>query len=159
MSTKLIEKNSLPTMAHELPFSDKQKFHSTPKQRRPVSTEVLSNWPFIMWLQRTASSVWWFTFLSRELSTSCYEIMHLPILGDFPLICGHILLSSLSVLSLSHRLLSRAVLYAVCPSQVYFHIIRVSSRVTKFEKFDDKMLVFLWYVLFEWKSPFPWRKQ
>ena len=82
LSTKLIQKNSLPSTAHESQFSDKQKFHSTPKQ---VSTEVLSNWPFILWLQRTASSAWWFTFLSRELSTSWYEIMHLPKLGDVPL--------------------------------------------------------------------------
>ena len=80
----LIQKNSLPSTAHGSQSSDKQKFHSAPKQRRPVSTEVLSNWPFILWLQRTASSAWWFTFLSRELSTYWYEIMHLPILGDFP---------------------------------------------------------------------------
>jgi len=33
--------------------------------------------------------------------------------------------------------------------QAYFHVIRVSSRVTKFENFDAKTLVFLWYVLFE----------
>jgi hypothetical protein len=63
----LIQKNSLPSTAHGSQSSDKQKFHSAPKQRRPVSTEVLSNWPFILWLQRTASSAWWITFLSREL--------------------------------------------------------------------------------------------
>jgi len=63
LSTKLIQKNSLSSTAHESQFSDKQKFHSAPKQRRPLSTEVLSNWPFILWLQRTASSAWWFTFL------------------------------------------------------------------------------------------------
>jgi len=28
---------------------------------------------------------WSFTFLSRQRSTSWYEILHLPILGDFPL--------------------------------------------------------------------------
>jgi len=50
-------------VAHESQFSDKQKFHSAPKQRRPVSTKVLSNWPFILWLQGPASSAWWFTFL------------------------------------------------------------------------------------------------
>jgi len=38
LSIKLIQKNSLPSMAH-----DKQKFHSAPKQRRPISTEVMSN--------------------------------------------------------------------------------------------------------------------
>jgi len=63
MSTKLIQKNSLPSMAHGSQFSDKQKFHSTPKQRCPLSTEVLSNWLFTMWLQRRASCAWWFTFL------------------------------------------------------------------------------------------------
>jgi len=57
LSSKLIKKNSLPSTAHESQFSDKQKFHIAPKQRRPVSTEVLSNWPFILWLQRTASLV------------------------------------------------------------------------------------------------------
>jgi len=72
LSIKLIQKNSLTSTAHESQFSDKQKFRSAPKQRRPVSTEVLSNWPFILWLQRIASSAWWFTFLSRVLSTSCY---------------------------------------------------------------------------------------
>jgi len=40
--TKLILKNSLPSTAHESQFSDKQKFHSAPKQRRPISTEVLA---------------------------------------------------------------------------------------------------------------------
>jgi len=46
--------------------------------------------------------------------------------------CCHVLCCALSVLS-----------------QVYFNVIHVSSRVTEFEKFDAKMLVFLWYVLFE----------
>jgi hypothetical protein len=67
--------HSLAITAHESQFSDKQTFHRAPKQRRPVSTEVLSNWPFILWLQGPASSAWWFTFLSRELSTSWYEII------------------------------------------------------------------------------------
>ena len=31
----------------------------------------------------------------------------------------------------------------------YTFMSRVSSRITKFENFDAKMLVFLWYVLFE----------
>jgi len=63
LSTKLIQKNSVSSTAHESHFSDKLKFHSAPKQRRPVSTEVLSNWPFILWLQGPASSAWWFTLL------------------------------------------------------------------------------------------------
>jgi len=45
-------------MAHESQFSDKQKFHSAPKQRHPVSTAIL-----ILWLQRTASCAWSFKFL------------------------------------------------------------------------------------------------
>ena len=94
LSTKLIQKNSLPSMAHESQFSDKQKCHSAPKQRRPVSTEVLSSWPFILWLQRTASCAWSFTFLSRQCSTSCYEIMHLPVLGNLPILGTFPLLSS-----------------------------------------------------------------
>jgi len=48
LNTKLIQKNSLPSVAHESQFSDKQKLHSAPKQRRPLSTKVLSNWPFIL---------------------------------------------------------------------------------------------------------------
>jgi len=63
LSTTLIQKNSLPSMAHESQFSDKQKFHSAPKQRCALSTEVLSNRPFLLWLQRTASCAWWFTIL------------------------------------------------------------------------------------------------
>jgi len=63
LSTKLIQENSLPSAAHESQFSDKQEFHSAPKQRCPLSTEVVSNWPFILWLQRTASCAWWLTFL------------------------------------------------------------------------------------------------
>jgi hypothetical protein len=82
LSNKLIQENSLPSTAYGSKFSDKQKFHSSPKQRRPFSTEVLSNWPFVLWLQRTVSSAWWFIFLNRELSTSSYEIMHLPILRN-----------------------------------------------------------------------------
>ena len=85
LCTKLIQKKCLPSTAHESQFSDKQKFHSAPKQRRPISTEILSNWQFILWLQGPASSAWWFTFLSREFSTSWYEVRHLPTLGVFPL--------------------------------------------------------------------------
>jgi len=72
MSTKLIQKNSLPSTAHESQFRDKQKFHNAPKRRRSVSTEVPSNWPFILWLQRRALAAWWFTFLSTERRTSWY---------------------------------------------------------------------------------------
>jgi len=32
--------------------------------------------------------------------------------------------------------------------QVYFHVICVSGRVTKFKNFDAELLAFLWYVLF-----------
>ena len=86
MSTKLIQKNSLPSSAQESQFRDKQKFHSAPKQRHPVSNEGLSNWPFVLWLQRTASSAWLFTALNRERSTSWYEIMHFSKLGNLPII-------------------------------------------------------------------------
>jgi len=48
LRTKLIQKNRLPLTAHESQFSDKQEFHIAPKQRHPLSTEVLSNWPFTM---------------------------------------------------------------------------------------------------------------
>ena len=41
--TKLIKKNSLPSTAHESQFSDKQKFHSAPEQRRTFNIEDLSN--------------------------------------------------------------------------------------------------------------------
>jgi len=41
-------------MSHSLGIS--KKFHSAPKQRHPTSTKVLSNWPFIMWLQLITSS-------------------------------------------------------------------------------------------------------
>ena len=65
--------------------------------------------------------------------------------------CGYVLLSSMSSLSLS-----RAVLCCVLSvlSQVYFHVIRLSSRVTKFENFDVETLVFLRHVLFENRPPF-----
>ena len=43
LNTKLIQKNSLPSTVHESQFSDKQTFHTAPKQRCPLSTEVLSN--------------------------------------------------------------------------------------------------------------------
>jgi len=48
LSTKPIQETSLPTTAHEPQFRNKQKFHGAPKQRHPVNSEVLSNWPFIM---------------------------------------------------------------------------------------------------------------
>jgi len=32
LSNKLIQKNCLPSMAHESQFIDKQKFHSTPQK-------------------------------------------------------------------------------------------------------------------------------
>ena len=86
LSTKLIQKNSLPSTARESQCSDKQKFHSAEKQRCPLSIEVLGNWPFILWLQRTASCAWQFTFLSRQRSITWYKIMHLPISGNFPIL-------------------------------------------------------------------------
>jgi len=46
--------------------------------------------------------------------------------------CCHVLCCALSVIPL-----------------VYFHVIRVSSRVTKFENFDAEKLAFFLYVLFE----------
>ena len=58
------------------------------------------------------------------------------------IICAHILLSSSLVLSLSHGLLSHAVLCTVCPSQVYPNVICVSIWVTKFENFDAEMHFF-----------------
>jgi len=51
--------------------------------------------------------------------------------------CCHVLCCALSVLP-----------------QVYFHVIRVSSQVTKFEHFDAETLAFFWYVLFENHPPF-----
>jgi hypothetical protein len=48
LSTKIIKKNSLALTAHESQFSDKQKFHIAPKQRHPLSTEVLGNCPCVM---------------------------------------------------------------------------------------------------------------
>ena len=39
-----------------------------------------------MWLQLITSSTYWFTFLGTECSTPWYEIMHLPILANLPLI-------------------------------------------------------------------------
>jgi hypothetical protein len=50
-AVQLIKKNSLTSTAHASQFRDKQTFHSSPKPRHPVSTEVLRKWPFIMWLQ------------------------------------------------------------------------------------------------------------
>jgi hypothetical protein len=43
LSTKVTQQNSLPSTARESQFSNKQKLHSAPKQRHPLSTEVLSN--------------------------------------------------------------------------------------------------------------------
>jgi len=43
LSAKLIQKKNLPSTAHESQFTDMQKFHSAPKQKRPIITEVLSN--------------------------------------------------------------------------------------------------------------------
>jgi len=43
LSTKQIQRTSLPSTAHESQFTDKQKFHNAPKQSHPVNTEVLSN--------------------------------------------------------------------------------------------------------------------
>jgi len=37
LSTKPIQKNSLPLTFHESQFSDKQKFHIAPKQKTPHS--------------------------------------------------------------------------------------------------------------------------
>jgi len=84
LSTNLIQKNSLRLTGRKSQFNDMQKFHISPKQKHPISTEVLNNWPFVMWLQLITSSAQWFTFLSIERSTSWHEVMHLPIMGDFP---------------------------------------------------------------------------
>jgi hypothetical protein len=36
VSNKVIKKNSLPSTAHESQFSEKQKFHSEPKRKKPT---------------------------------------------------------------------------------------------------------------------------
>jgi hypothetical protein len=43
LNNKVILKNSLPSTAHESQFRDKQKFYRLPKQRHPLSTEILGN--------------------------------------------------------------------------------------------------------------------
>jgi hypothetical protein len=43
VSTKLIQKNSFTSTAHEPQFSEKQKFHGAPKQRHSASGEISSN--------------------------------------------------------------------------------------------------------------------
>ena len=77
----LIHKNILPSPDNKSQFSDKQNFT---EHQNKVSTDVLSNWPFILWLQRRASWAWSFAFLSRVRSTYWYEILHLPLLGNLP---------------------------------------------------------------------------
>ena len=84
----------------------------------------------------------WQCHNSKSVSSPSHRIIQRKKRNCPCIICGHVLLSSSSVLSLSHGLLS------VLP-QVYFHVICVSSRVTKFENFDAETLAFFWYVLFE----------
>ena len=74
------------------------------------------------------------------------------------IICGHVLLSSLSVLLRSHGLLSRAVLCAVCPSPgilSYHTCIQLSHEVWKFWCRN----VCVSSVCIVEKSPSHWRKQ
>jgi len=59
--------------------------------------------------------------------------------------CGHVLLSSLSILTLSRELQSDVARYAVS-AQINCHVIRVSSLVTQFVNFDPETFVFLGYV-------------
>jgi len=70
----------------------------------------------------------------EEKKLSMYNLWSRP---SIFLVSCHVLFSALPVLPL-----------------VYFHIICVFSRVTKFENFDTETLVFLWYVLFENHPPF-----
>ena len=62
-------------------------------------------------------------------------------------ICGHVLLSSLLVLSLWCEMLSSAVLCTVCPSPSGLPC--VTSWVAKFVNFDAKMLVLFGNILSE----------
>ena len=66
--------------------------------------------------------------------------------------CGHVLLSSLSVLSLSHGLLSRAVLSVLSQYTFISYVYPVESQSLKI--LMSKRLRFLWYVLFENHPPF-----
>ena len=60
------------------------------------------------------------------------------------LACPTFLVSSFTVAWVAVKCCALSVL-----PQVHFHVIRVSSRVTKFENFDAETLAFLWYILLE----------
>ena len=100
----------------------------------------------------------WQCHNSKSVSSPSHQIIQGKKRNCPCTICDHVLLSSSSVLSLSHGLLSRVVLCAVCPSPsiIACHTcIQSSNKVWKF--WCRNACVFLAWIV--WKSPFPWRKQ
>jgi len=91
----------------------------------------------------------WQCYNSKSVSWSSHQIIQGKKRNCPCIICGHILLSSLSGLLLSHGLLSCAVPCTVNPSPGILSCHPCIQSTIRFENFDSETLAFLWYVLFE----------
>ena len=129
---------------------------ASPGSYANISVLVLLSWVLVLVACLTSSA------LQSHNSKSLFLPSHQIIQGkkrNCPcIICAHVLLPSSSVLSLSHELLSCAVPCAVYPLAVPCAVYPLPSlflRYTciqlshKFKDFCAKMLVFLWYGVFE----------
>ena len=120
--------------------------------------------PFSVWLSSMLglmaclSCSAWQCHSSQSVSLPSHQIIQGKERNWPFIICGHIFLSSLSVLSLSHGLLSCAVLCAVCPSPGILSCPTCSQLSHKVWKFYCQNTC-ISLVCAVWKSPSLWRKQ
>ena len=84
LSTKHIHKNSSPLTAHESQFSDKQKFHIAPKMA-PIQYWILGELTVCDVNTFNNTICLMIIILKRRAQHLLYEIIHLHIIGDFPL--------------------------------------------------------------------------
>ena len=110
----------------------------------PISVSLSS----VLGLVACLSCSAWQCHNSKSVSSPSHQIIQRKKRNCPWIVCGRVLSSS-SVLSLSHGLLSRVVLCAVCPSPSIISCHTCIQSVTKFENFDAETLAFFWYVLFE----------
>ena len=72
-------------MSHSLAIRKNFTAHQN-KDTQSVAKTWATDHLYCDYKEQPPSSAWCFTFLSRELSTSWYEIMHLRILGNLPIL-------------------------------------------------------------------------
>jgi hypothetical protein len=130
--------------------------HNTAVKSALVLTQMSPLFSFNDFVARSCgmlSCLAWQVHNRKSVSLPSWQIIQEKKVNCPCIICGHILLCSSSVLSLSYGLLSRAVRCFVCPSSGILSCHTRSQLSHKVWKFLCQNASVLWYVLFENHPP------